>query len=53
MDNKDDNDINNVPILLIRGWGMLTGVGGYNLDPNVAAQIQDDFAEFILKQLND
>lgn len=44
---------NEIRVLLIRGWGMLTGVGGYNLDPSIASQIQDDFTEFILKQLND
>ena len=47
------NASNEVKVLLVRGWGMLTGVGGYNLDPSVASQIQDDFTEFILKQLND
>jgi hypothetical protein len=50
---EGDNAGNEIKVLLVRGWGMLTGVGGYNLDPSVAAQIQDDFTEFILKQLND
>lgn len=48
-----DNVGKEIKVLQIRGWGMLTGVGGYNLDPSVASQIQDDFTEFILKQLND
>lgn len=39
-------------MLRIRGWGMLTGVGGYNLDNKTAAEIQDAFAEYIVKQLN-
>lgn len=36
----------------IRGWGMLTGVGGYNLDPEVAAQVQDDFMNYCVEKLN-
>lgn len=50
---EGENTGNEIKILLVRGWGMLTGVGGYNLDPSVASQIQDDFTKFILKQLND
>lgn len=40
-------------ILVVRGWGMLTGVGGYNLPYEEAARIQDEFTEHILKCLND
>jgi hypothetical protein len=40
------------PLLRVRGWGMLTGVGGYNLSPKDAARIEDDFAIFIVGQLN-
>jgi hypothetical protein len=36
----------------IRGWGMLTGIGGYNLDVETAAKIQDDFTEYCVKMLN-
>lgn len=50
---EGENAGNEVKVLLVRGWGMLAGIGGYNLDPSVASQIQDDFTEFILKQLND
>lgn len=50
---EGENTGNEIKVLLVRGWGMLTGVGGYNLDPSIASQIQDDFTEFILKQLND
>lgn len=52
VDNRDDSDINDVPILLIRGWGMLTGVGGYNLKSDKAAEIQDAFAEYCVEMLN-
>lgn len=38
--------------ILIRGWGNLTGIGGHNLHPKEAINIQDTFAEFIVEQLN-
>jgi hypothetical protein len=46
LTNKDQK------VILIRGWGNLTGVGGHNLPPEEAANIQDTFAEFIVEQLN-
>jgi hypothetical protein len=36
----------------IRGWGMLTGTGGYNLDPDVAADVQDNFMNYCINRLN-
>lgn len=39
-------------IALIRGWGMLTGVGGYNLPVDKAAEIQDAFADYCVEMLN-
>jgi hypothetical protein len=36
----------------VRGWGMLTGVGGYNLPADKAAEIQDAFAEYCVEMLN-
>ena len=39
-------------LFLVRGWGMLTGVGGYNLPPEEAAKIQDDFANYCVTILN-
>lgn len=39
-------------IILIRGWGNLTGGGGHNLSSEDAANVQDTFAEFIAYQLN-
>lgn len=39
-------------IILIRGWGMLTGVGGYNLSADKAAEIQDVFANYCVEMLN-
>lgn len=41
-----------VPVLLPRGWGMLRGIGGYNLDEETAARIQDEFIEYVVEQLN-
>lgn len=39
-------------IIIIRGWGNLTGIGAHNLKPEVAADIQDTLAEYIVEQLN-
>lgn len=39
-------------VLLIRGWGYLTGCGGLKLDPEVAAKIQDNFAEWVVSKLS-
>ncbi len=38
------------PIIIIRGWGYLTGGGTHalNLEPEVAAKIQDEFGEYIV-----
>lgn len=36
----------------IRGWGMLTGIGGYNLPTDKAAEIQDVFADYCVEMLN-
>jgi len=43
---------NEAKLILIRGWGRLTGTGGFNLEPEQAAHVQDTFAEFIVNQLN-
>ncbi len=34
-------------IFCIRGWGKLTGTGGYGLSEKKAIKIQDEFAEFV------
>lgn len=41
-----------IKICRIRGWGMLTGTGGYHLDDETAAEIQDTFAEYCVDKLN-
>ena len=46
------NTGNQFKLLRIRGWGHLIGVGGYNLDGEIAARIQNDFAEYCVKMLN-
>lgn len=38
-------------IIRIRGWGYLTGIGGLDLDPNLAMGIQDEFGNFIVDKL--
>lgn len=35
----------------IRGWGSLTGTGGYNLPIEKAAKIQDEFSDYIFSKL--
>lgn len=37
--------------ILIRGWGMLTGIGGLNLDDETASKLQDEFANHIVNVL--
>ena len=37
----------------IRGWGMLTGIGGYNLPVDEAAEIQDTFTNYCVEMLNE
>lgn len=43
---------NDEPFIEIRGWGNLTGCGGYNFTAERAAKIQDDFAEYLIEKLN-
>lgn len=43
--------IDNAALFLVRGWGYLTGIGGLNLAPKIAAKIQDDFCKFVVKKL--
>ena len=40
------------PILIIRGWGYLTGIGGLYLPQKGAIRIQDEFGDYIVEQLN-
>ena len=42
-------DIDGNPTLMIRGWGTLTG--GYKLSAEEAVRIQNEFRDFIIKQL--
>jgi len=44
---KSDND----DIILIRGWGYLTGTGGLNLPDIEAIKIQDDLANYLVEKL--
>ena len=39
-------------LLMLRGWGYLTGIGGLNLSDKEAAHIQDAFGAYILSKLN-
>lgn len=37
--------------ILIRGWGSLTSVGGYNLSNSYASRVQESLAEYIIEKL--
>ena len=51
--NKDGEILyKGIPMITIRGWGNLTGVGSYNLQDEIAGNIQDTFAEWITNKLN-
>lgn len=39
-------------VFVVRGWGMLTGSGGYKLKESDAILIQDSFAKHIVNALN-
>ena len=47
-----DADGKEYNIMLIRGWGHLTGIGGLHLSDKEACKIQDDFGRYIANQLN-
>lgn len=47
-----DADGKEYDIMLIRGWGHLTGIGALHLDHEFAAKLQDDFAKYIVDTLN-
>jgi hypothetical protein len=53
VDTNDEIMILNdgLPFILIRGWGNLTGIGGYNFDSEKASKIQDDFRDWIIYKL--
>lgn len=44
--------VNNKRILMVRGWGYLTGIGGLNLNPQEASKIQDDFLQWTFETLS-
>lgn len=48
-------DKRTLPLMLIRGWGMLTGNGecGFGLDQSEAEKIQDQFVDYVLERLNE
>ena len=39
-------------VFFVCGWGHLTGSGALNLNPKLAANIQDDFIAHVVKTLN-
>ena len=51
---KDNTEIlyNGELVFSVRGWGHLTGCDALNLNPKLAANIQDDFIAHVVKTLN-
>lgn len=47
-------DKRTLSLMLVRGWGMLTGngVGGFGLAQEEAEKIQDQFVDYVLGRLN-
>lgn len=43
--------IDEVPSIMIRGWGMLTSPNSFNLSHKEAAKIQDEFRDYIINKL--
>lgn len=43
--------VEEIPYILIRGWGNLTGIGGHHFSEEQAAHIQDGFANWIVNKL--
>ena len=50
---KDVIYINKESIVLVRGWGHLTGSGGLGMKPNDAAKLQDEFIEWIINTISE
>ena len=44
--------IGQAQVMDIRGWGYLTGCGGLNMDPDEAAEVQDQFTAWVVETLN-
>ena len=40
-------------IILVRGWGYLTGSGGLGMNPKDAAKLQDDFIRWIVDTISE
>ena len=46
------NNGKEIKLFRIRGWGMLTGSGGFHLSAENAIEIQDAFAAYCVEMLN-
>ena len=41
-----------IPILIVRGWGMLTGTGGFRLSAEEAKKVQENLLQYVTDKLN-
>lgn len=39
-------------LIVIRGWGHLTGIGGLHLEPEEAVKVQDEFIKYIVNKIS-
>lgn len=49
---KENHAAEPEPILIVRGWGRLTGTGGYHLKPSKAAEVQTALLEYVMGRCN-
>lgn len=49
---KSDDESIKKPLFCVRGWGHLIGPGGLGLSEERAAELQDEFIEFIKERLS-
>ena len=40
-------------MIMVRGWGALTGSGGYGFNPTDAAKIQDNFIQWVVDTITE
>jgi len=45
--------INDLPVLLVRGWGYLTGIGGLRMNNEEAIKAQKELLEYVKNKLEE
>ena len=47
----DDNQTEHSPVLMVRGWGHLTGSGAMRLDSDTAKRLQGELIDYCVNKL--